>query len=130
MAKELTASGAYPLGARPAGGAVCHEEAPEIDSLAGKIGVLWARSRTSSTSSIRRTCRVLLCSVSGPEHQIGHALPVRDILGTLPLEVAAGTSRHAHVNAMGSDEVSPNLLGMGRVCSYDSVRRTTGRMEE
>lgn len=54
----------------------------------------------------------------------------RDILGTLLLSVLAGHTRYAHITALRCDGVNPNLLGIQRVISEDSMRRAFLRMEE
>lgn len=46
-----------------------------------------------------------------------------DILGTIVLSVLAGHRRYAHITALRFDGVNPQLLGMTKVCSEDSVRR-------
>ena len=48
---------------------------------------------------------------------------VRDVLCTMVLSILAGHRRYAHVTALRSDGVLPELLGMKRVASEDSVRR-------
>src|SRR5580658_10158277 len=46
-----------------------------------------------------------------------------DVLGTILLSVLAGHRRYAHITALRFDGVNPQLLGMSKVCSEDSVRR-------
>ena len=46
-----------------------------------------------------------------------------DVLGTILLSVLAGHRRYAHITALRFDGVNPQLLGMTKVCSEDSVRR-------
>jgi Transposase DDE domain group 1 len=46
-----------------------------------------------------------------------------DVLGTMVLSVLAGHRRYAHITALRFDGVNPQLLGMAKVCSEDSVRR-------
>jgi len=53
-----------------------------------------------------------------------------DVLGTLLLSVLAGHRRYAHVTALRFDGVNPQLLGMSKVCSEDSVRRAFCDVEE
>jgi hypothetical protein len=52
-----------------------------------------------------------------------NAPALTDLLGTITLAVLAGQNRYAHVTALRADTVNPQGLGMGRVCSEDSVRR-------
>ena len=52
-----------------------------------------------------------------------------DVLGTILLSVLAGHRRYAHITALRFDGVNPQLLGMSRVCSEDSVRRAFSEVE-
>jgi len=52
-----------------------------------------------------------------------------DVLGTILLSVLAGHRRYAHITALRFDGVNPQLLGMTRVCSEDSVRRAFSEVE-
>lgn len=54
----------------------------------------------------------------------------RDVLGTILLSVLSGHRRYAHISAIRSDGVNPELLGMKKVCSEDSVRRAIQRADE
>ena len=52
------------------------------------------------------------------------------MLGTLLLSVLAGHRRYAHINSIRSDGVNPQLLGMSKVGSEDSVRRAFREADE
>ncbi len=52
-----------------------------------------------------------------------------DVLGTVVLSILAGHRRYAHITALRFDGVSPQLLGMTKVCSEDSVRRAFTEVE-
>ncbi len=52
-----------------------------------------------------------------------NAPAVVDLLGTIVLAILAGQRRYAHVTGLRADTVNPQGLGMGKVCSEDSVRR-------
>lgn len=54
----------------------------------------------------------------------------RDVLGTMLLSVLAGQQRYAHISALRGDGVNPELLGMSKVVSEDSVRRAFGPVPE
>jgi hypothetical protein len=54
----------------------------------------------------------------------------RDVLGTILLSVLAGHWRYAHISALRGDGVNPELLGMTKVASEDSVRRALLALEE
>ena len=46
----------------------------------------------------------------------------RDVLGTLSLSNLAGHKRYAHITTIRCDGVNPNLLGMNKIVSEDSMR--------
>ena len=52
----------------------------------------------------------------------------RDVLGTWFLSILAGHHRYAHITALRCDGVSPQILGMSKIVSEDSLRRALGRM--
>jgi len=54
----------------------------------------------------------------------------RDILGTLMLSILAGHTRYAHVTTIRCDGVNPNLLGMKKIISEDSMRRSLFKISE
>lgn len=54
----------------------------------------------------------------------------RDVLGTLLLSILAGHNRYAHITALRADGVNPDLLGMTKVISEDSMRRSFIKVEE
>lgn len=59
-----------------------------------------------------------------PANWKSHNAPGKaDVLGTMLLSVLAGHRRYAHMTALRFDGVNPQLLGMSKVCSEDSVRR-------
>jgi hypothetical protein len=51
----------------------------------------------------------------------------RDVLGTIVLSILMGQKRYAHINALRNDPVSPELLGLKKMVSEDSVRRAFKR---
>lgn len=53
-----------------------------------------------------------------------------DVLGTVLLSVLSGHQRYAHINALRGDGVNPDLLGMSKVVSEDSVRRSFSKIPE
>jgi hypothetical protein len=54
----------------------------------------------------------------------------RDVLGTVLLSILAGHRRYAHITSIRSDSVNPELLGMNKVVSEDSVRRSFRHVDE
>ena len=55
---------------------------------------------------------------------------VRDVVGTWVLSILAGHRRYAHITALRCDNVLPELMGMSRIASEDSVRRALQAMPE
>jgi hypothetical protein len=53
-----------------------------------------------------------------------------NVIGTLTLSILAGHRRYAHVTAMRSDGVNPGLLGMTKVVSEDSLRRSLTKIPQ
>jgi hypothetical protein len=53
-----------------------------------------------------------------------------DVLGTLVLSILAGHHRYAHIGALRFDQVSPSILGMSKVISEDSARRSLQKLEQ
>jgi len=58
------------------------------------------------------------------EYRSPNAPAKRDVLGTIFLSVLAGHKRYAHISSIRCDTVNPGLLGMKKVVSEDSVRRS------
>ena len=52
-----------------------------------------------------------------------------DVLGTLLLSILAGHKRYAHITALRSDGVSPDVLKMNKIISEDAMRRGLARIE-
>jgi len=57
------------------------------------------------------------------EYTSPNAPEARDVLGTSMLSILSGHRRYAHITALRSDTLLPELLGMKKVLSEDSVRR-------
>jgi hypothetical protein len=54
----------------------------------------------------------------------------RDVFGTAMLSILSGHKRYAHIAALRGDVVLPELLGMKKVLSEDSVRRAFAAIDE
>ena len=52
----------------------------------------------------------------------------RDVLGTWFLSILAGHHRYAHITGLRGDGVSPQIVGMTKIVSEDSLRRALARM--
>ena len=67
-------------------------------------------------------CPLVYTSPNAPE--------VRDVIGTWVLSILAGQKRYAHVTALRCDSVLPELMGMSKIVSEDSLRRALKAMPE
>src|SRR6516165_3542384 len=67
-------------------------------------------------------CPLAYTSPNAPE--------VRDVVGTWVLSILAGQKRYAHVTALRCDSVLPELMGMSKIVSEDSLRRALKAMPE
>jgi len=54
----------------------------------------------------------------------------RDVLGTAMLSILSGHKRYAHIAALRSDSVLPELLGMNKIVSEDAVRRAFAAIDD
>jgi hypothetical protein len=57
------------------------------------------------------------------EYTSPNAPDVRDVLGTWLLSILDGQRRYAHINGLRGDAVAPQILGMTRIISDESLRR-------
>lgn len=71
-----------------------------------------------------------LCADAPMEYGSPNAPAVRDVLGTLLLGILAGHWRYAHLTGLRFDAVAPELLGLSRIVSEDSVRRGIKRLDQ
>src|SRR5271154_4539578 len=110
-----------------------------LDTFAGKVQVRWVPEAAVSSLGLLPYFIEFL-KVSGRfdswvadcplEYQSGNAPQKRDVLGTILLSVLAGHWRYAHISALRGDGVNPELLGMTKVASEDSVRRALSSLPE
>jgi hypothetical protein len=132
MRKEEEVVEVHPEGELQIAGNQPPESGASLDTFAGKVNVKWVPEAAVSglglmvffieflkTSGLFdkfvEDCPLSYTSANAPEK--------RDVLGTLLLSVLAGHWRYAHINAIRADGVNPELLGMTKVASEDSVRR-------
>ena len=110
-----------------------------LDTFAGPVKVEWDRSSPLTPhgqlvyfaeflkvsglfEAAVRDCPLTYSSPNAPE--------VRDVIGTWVLSALAGHKRYAHVTALRADQVLPELLGMDKMVSEDSLRRALAAMPE
>ena len=139
MSKEEEIILAHPEGEGQTAGNQATGTVTSLDTFAGKIHVKWAPEATVSSLGLMPFF-VEFLKTSGQfdkwvedcplRYTSGNAPEKRNILGTLLLAVVAGHWRYAHINAIRGDGINPELLGMTRVASEDSVRRGMKAMDE
>src|SRR5580658_3267635 len=115
------------------------ETAVSLDTFAGKIQLKWAPDAEVSSLG-QMPFFIEFLKTSGlfenwvkdcPLHYTSPNAPQkRDVLGTILLSVLAGHWRYAHISALRGDGVNPELLGMTKVASEDSVRRALLALQE
>ena len=106
--------------------------APALDTFAGPVRVEWD-GETALTSLGQMPFFIEFLKTAGVfdawvrdcplTRKSPTAADARDVLGTIMLSVLAGHRRYAHITALRSDGVLPELLGMTKVVSEDTVRR-------
>src|SRR5258708_27760810 len=139
MSDEKALVPVHPEGEQQKGEMQTPETVLSLDTFAGKIQFRWApEAEVSSlgqmpffteflkTSGVFENwvndCPLAYTSPNAPQK--------RDVLGTILLSVLAGHWRYAHISALRGDGVNPELLGMRKVASEDSVRRALSALQE
>ena len=139
MSDENALVAIHPAGAPATAEIQPPETDTSIDTFAGKIQVKWVPEAAVSSLGLMpffieflktsgrfdawvEDCPLPYTSPNAPQK--------RDVLGTILLSVLAGHWRYAHMNAIRGDGVNPELLGMRKVVSEDSVRRAMTAMQE
>src|SRR6266571_1149124 len=129
----------HPEGEQQKGEMQPQETVLSLDTFAGKIQFRWVPDAAVSslgqmpffieflkTSGLFDRwvddCPLVYTSPNAPQK--------RDVLGTILLSVLSGHWRYAHISAVRGDGVNPDLLGMTKVASEDSVRRALKAMEK
>jgi len=139
MSDEKALTKIHPEGEPETGEMQPPEGALSLDTFAGKIQFRWAPdAEVSSLGQMAffieflKTSGLFDCWVNDCplEYTSPNAPQRRDVLGTVLLSVLAGHWRYAHISALRGDGVNPELLGMRKVASEDSVRRALSAMKE
>src|SRR5712691_346908 len=139
MSDEKALSKIHPEGEPETGEMQPRETALSLDTFAGKILFRWAPD--AEVSSLGQMAFFIeFLKISGLfenwvkdcplQYTSPNAPQKRDVLGTILLSVLAGHWRYAHISALRGDGVNPELLGMTKVASEDSVRRGLSAMQE
>jgi hypothetical protein len=114
-------------------------EAMVVDTLGGRVRVSWDKDSPATpygqlvffTEFLEvsglfdawvEDCPLIYKSPNAPKK--------RNVLGTWCLSILAGHHRYAHVTALRSDGVSPQILGMSKIVSEDALRRGLAKIPE
>ena len=139
MNQDRTLSTLHPSGEQPPVEAPAHSGPQTLDTFAGPVKVEWDVSSpltplgqlvyfaeflkvSGRLDALVGDCPLGFTSPNAPE--------VRDVVGTWVLSALAGHKRYAHVTALRGDQVLPELLGMTKVVSEDSLRRALAALPE
>ena len=139
MSQDRALSTPQPAGEQPPVEAPAASGPQTVDTFAGPVKVEWDVS-SPLTPLGQFVYFAEFLKVSGrleatlTDCPLGFTSPnapkVRDVIGTWVLSVLAGHKRYAHVTALRSDRVLPELLGLSRIVSEDSLRRALAAMPE
>lgn len=64
------------------------------------------------------------------KYRSNNASTNREVIGTLLLSILSGHNRYSHVTSIRKDQISADLLGMGKLVSEDTVRRWMLELKE
>ena len=123
----------------PAGEGRTEENGCQLDTFGGKVEVRW-NSDAEVTVMGQMAFFIEFLKTAGlwrswvKDSPLSYTSPnapkKEDVLGTILLSVLAGHRRYAHITAIRGDGVNPEMLGMSRVVSEDSVRRAMKGVDE
>jgi hypothetical protein len=139
MSDEKALIQVHPEGEQQTGEMQPPETTLSLDTFAGKIQFRWAPD--AGVSSLGQMPFFIEFLKTGGlfddwvqdcplQYTSPNAPQKRDVLGTILLSVLAGHWRYAHMSALRGDGVNPELLGMTKVASEDSVRRALSALQE
>jgi hypothetical protein len=139
MTYDRSRPGVHPAGEQSLVAGEGSPSAALVDSFAGPVRVEWDRA-ASSTSLGQLAFFIDFLKTAGLfeafvadcplRYTSPNAPKTRDVLGTAMLSMLAGHKRYAHIATLRGDVVLPELLGMSKMASEDSVRRAFAAIEE
>ena len=121
------------------GGAAAAPQPLVVDSFAGSVRVEWDHATAFTPLGqlpffidFLKTAGLFDSFVADSplNYESPNASKTRDVLGTAMLSMLAGHKRYSHIAALRGDGVLPELLGMRKIVSEDSVRRAFAAIEE
>ena len=142
MTQDLPPIAVHPTGEQSTvalGGAAPPSQPLVVDSFAGSVRVEWDHA-TAFTPLGQLPFFIDFLKTAGLfdsfiadsplNYESPNASKTRDVLGTAMLSMLAGHKRYSHIAALRGDGVLPELLGMRKIVSEDSVRRAFAAIEE
>src|SRR5271170_3738121 len=142
MSQDLSPISVHPTGEQSAvalGGAAPPPQPLVVDSFAGSVRVEWDHA-TAFTPLGQLPFFIDFLKTAGLfdsfvadcplNYESPNAPKTRDVLGTAMLSMLAGHKRYSHIAALRGDGVLPELVGMRKIVSEDSVRRAFAAIEE
>src|ERR1700722_10779913 len=142
MTQDLSPIAVHPTGEQSAvalGGAAAAPQPLVVDSFAGSVRVEWDHATAFTPLGqlpffidFLKTAGLFDSFVADSplNYESPNASKTRDVLGTAMLSMLAGHKRYSHIAALRGDGVLPELLGMRKIVSEDSVRRAFAAIEE
>jgi len=136
---EITQKTIHPTGEQKNASIMAPKRAVELETYGGKVHVEWDPQAAVTPLGqlpffidFLKTAELFDPWVSDCplDYKSPNAPKKVEVLGTLVLSVLAGHFRYAHINTVRCDGVNPELLGMNKVASEDSVRRAFLHMNE
>ena len=142
MTQDLPPIAVHPTGEQSTvalGGAAAAPQPLVVDSFAGSVRVEWDHATAFTPLGqlpffidFLKTAGLFNSFVADSPltYESPNASKTRDVLGTAMLSMLAGHKRYSHIAALRGDGVLPELLGMRKIVSEDSVRRAFAAIEE
>jgi hypothetical protein len=112
-------------------------EAFSVETPGGRIHIRWEHEASASPNAQLAFFAEFLGTTGVYESWVekcplsynsGILTHKRDVLGTWFLSILAGHHRYSHITGLRGDGVSPQLLGMSKIVSEDTLRRALARM--
>src|SRR5215470_13644045 len=139
MTQEILPPGLHPSGEQLPVDVNAPTGPTTLDTFAGPVRVEWDRSSpltplgqfvyfieflkvSGRLDAVIGDCPLTYTSPNAPE--------VRDVIGTWILSILAGHKRYAHVTTLRCDDVLPELMGLSKIVSEDSLRHALEAIPE
>ena len=139
MTQEILPPGLHPTGEQLPVDVNAPTGPTTLDTFAGPVRVEWDRS-SPLTPLGQFVYFIDFLKVSGRldaligdcplSYTSNNAPKVRDVIGTWILSILAGHKRYAHVTTLRCDDVLPELMGLSKIVSEDSLRHALEAIPE